>query len=176
MKCQEGEKLLAYALRQLKPGEEKSVGSHVAQCAQCREIVTGYRGVDAVLGEWKPVDPSPWLDARVRYALAMTNAQEPSRLWAWIEGVYWWAPARAGALLILVAAVSLTAVRVHNSWVTSGRSGPVQTTSQPRSAAIQAAEDDLALYQDLPVLEDYDMLNNFDLLSELGKRGSKVAE
>src|SRR5579863_6507957 len=69
-KCMDDEQIFAYAQHLLEPGEEEKVRSHVEQCSACGQIALRYQKIDAVLDEWKPVEPSEWFDARVRAAVA----------------------------------------------------------------------------------------------------------
>ena len=182
MKCIGREELLACVLRQLEPRKEREVRAHVAACARCLGVLESYQKLDAVLDEWKPQDPSPWFDARLRQALAGADVREPWRVWAWLAWTQWsWV--QISVVVLMVVAATLAVVRLHQfsngpgSALKSELSQPSQTgrvtSAQPQSSI--AGQEDLSLYENLPVLEDYDMLANFDLLSELPKGTKKLA-
>jgi anti-sigma factor ChrR (cupin superfamily) len=78
MKCLDQEQLFAYAHRLLEQREEETARAHVDTCPRCRAALEEYARLDAVLDEWKPSEPSPWFDARLRQALASW--------WAWASG------------------------------------------------------------------------------------------
>lgn len=75
MKCPERERLFALAHRMLEGREEAEARAHVEACSRCRQMVAEYQQLDALLGEWKPAEPSPWFDAGVRRAIAADQAK-----------------------------------------------------------------------------------------------------
>lgn len=184
MKCVEREKLFAYRHQLLDGREEGAVRAHLVECGQCRASLDEYRRLDAVLEKWKPVEPTPGFDARVRAAVEQRATAPVSSLWglswglAWgFRSLRWLAPA-----LAMVVVASVVVLRTRPSRPTSGgalpQAGP-QVASQAAPPAASGAEmdggeEELSLYKNLLVLEDYDMLADFDMLSELPKSGGKV--
>ena len=107
MKCFEREQLFAYCHRLLAAREEEQVRAHVAECAACRAVVKEYGKLDTLLDGWRPAEPSPWFDARVRAAIAAESAKpyrfrSPFSL-GWVR---WLAPA-LGVVLVLTAALAV---------------------------------------------------------------------
>jgi hypothetical protein len=202
MKCCEREQLFAYCQRLLAADEAEKVRAHVAECSACRAVIGEYEKLDTLLDDWRPTEPSPWFDARVRAAIAadLSPAQSARPLFglAWVR---WLVPA-AGLALVLVAAlvvwrshrppvhpatqaVAPAVVPQAPQNVANPVSTPavkpapapqmVQTQPVPVQPAATAADEDLRLYEDLSVLEDYDVLASFDVLSELPKGEKEVA-
>ncbi len=182
MKCLERDKLFAYGCHLLEPREEAEARAHLAECAQCREALEEYRELDAVLEEWKPVEPAPWFDARVRQAVqSIGAAQDPSSFF----GLAWVRRLVPVLVMVLLVTASLAILRVRTPHPVSPHTvdqAPPQATApaptppeavQPEAAA---GEEELRLYRNLPILEDYDMLAEFDVLSELPKGDTKVAD
>ena len=203
MKCFEREQLFAYGHRLLAAREEEQVRVHVSECGACRAVVKEYGKLDTLLDGWRPAEPSPWFDARVRAAIAAETAKPyRSRSPFSLGWVRWLAPA-LGVVLVLAATlavwwsrrslerpvtqpvVSSPASRAPQNVVTPApvlvpaptpqmaRTQPVETP-RPVTAAVKAGEDELGLYENLTVLEDYDLLANFDVLSELPRGEKKV--
>jgi hypothetical protein len=110
--CMKKEDLFAYACRMLEPPEEAAIGAHVAGCAACRMVVESYERLNAVLDESRPVEPSPWFDARLHGRIAASEA--PSRLTFFgrfgLDPSRLWAPALA---VVLVVTAALVLVRVR---------------------------------------------------------------
>jgi hypothetical protein len=194
MKCLEREKLFAYAHRMLEGREESEVRTHLAECSTCRAVAAEFRQLDAVLDEWKPTQPSPWFDTRVRAAIAAAEEKRAARPFFGLRWVQVLVPAVVVALVALgillmrrspqvpqpVAQMQspqvsqpVPAVPPADQPKQLAQTQPLATT-QPQATA-PAEEDELSLYQNLPVLEDYDLLANFDVLSELPAGGKKVA-
>jgi hypothetical protein len=178
MSCMDREKLFAYSHQLLEPIEEREVGPHVSGCARCRGIVEQYEKLEAALEEWKPVEPSPWFDARLR--AAVERAEAPSSAgWLGLLGVRWLAPALATVLLVVGSVVVLRQSR-HASHPALSQAGqkaavaPAQVPAQPEASEAQAGQEELSLYRNLSILEDYDMLADFEVLSELPKSEKQV--
>ncbi|MGH9378622.1 MAG: zf-HC2 domain-containing protein [Terriglobia bacterium] len=198
--CVDKEQLFAYSGRMLDPREETRVKTHLSVCASCRDLLAGFEKLDSVLGEWKPVEPSPWFDARTRARVASDAAARPR---IFLPGFGWkrWAGVAAAAVLVVVA--SVVALRPSHS-ARPGSAAPVEiaakTSANPTSAMAaqtrpaepsaeataevgpeeatvaqsQPASQEMDLYQNLKVLENYDMLANFDVLSELPQASGKT--
>jgi anti-sigma factor RsiW len=184
MKCLEREQLFAYIHGMLKPRQEAGVRAHVEVCAACQGALEEFRKLDAVLDQWKPTEPSPWFDARVRAAIAAEAQRRPSRGFFGLPWTRWLAP----ALLVLLVVVAVFVLRrspkppqqvARQQMPKPTQAAPVAI--QPATVATQAqpafrsGEEELSLYENLPVLEDYDLLANFDVLSELPKGGKHLA-
>ncbi len=172
MECPDRELIFAYAHRMLAPGEEAEVCRHLETCAACREAANEYSRLDSVLDEWKPSEPSPAFDSRVRWALVNSEARA-------LIG-RGWVPALVPAMILLVILVGVLAIRNHGAKPTASAVPAVATTAtQPAAPAAletpdQQAESELTMYQNLSLLEDYDMLREFDVLSEMPKGGKRV--
>jgi anti-sigma factor RsiW len=162
-KCMERENLFAYAQHLLESNEEREAREHVAQCARCREAVSAFQRLDAVLDEWKPAAPSPWFDARVR---AAAEANPPARFPFGLFGVRWAQVLAPACLVVLVTFATLLIFRQQ----------PSDMQERLTKSSATTVEEELTLYKDLPVLEDedYEMLANFDVLSALPHGEAKV--
>lgn len=185
--CVEKERLFAYASRMLDGGEEGQVKLHLDACAACREVVAGFQKLDRVLEEWKPVDPSPWFDARARAHVSSREGRAGIRF----PRLPWrvWAGAVAVAILVGVTSVAVFRPR-HPSISSRSQSiaavkpvapspGPVAPRAPVDTATVaqaQPAKQEIDLYKNLSVLENYDMLANFDVLSELPPPGGKTSD
>lgn len=182
MKCLEREKLFAYIHHLAEPREVGEVRAHVAECPQCRGVLGEYRRLDAVLEEWRPTEPSPWFDARLRAAVQRTEAaHSPSSLFG-IQKLRWLAPALAVVVVFATYAVVFRNRQSDNA----SRFTPGQATARavalapavlapPRPVGhVEPWQEELSLYENLPVLEDYDFLANFEVLSELPKSEHRV--
>jgi hypothetical protein len=170
-KCLDEEQIFAYAQHLLEPGEEDKVRSHVEPCSVCGQTALRYQKLDAVLDEWKPVEPSDWFDARVRAAVA----SDPSaRSGFTFFGLRWAQVLAPACLVLLIVAGSLIVSRRRPA--PSPRPA-TQQIAQPASAPSVQVEEELTLYENLPVLEDedYEMLSNFDVLSKLPRGEKKLA-
>jgi anti-sigma factor RsiW len=199
MNCLERERLFGYASRLLDEPEMTQVRAHLEACPRCREIVESYAQVDAVLGEWKSVEPSAWFDARVRQAVQAQSAPSAAReLWAlrWVRGL---ALAALGVLVIsgvLWFARSPHAVS-RSSTVATRRPNPaapapvapeeaqlknpeVVTPRHPEKSVKPATVVNSAVAptlddEDAVTAEDDDLFANFDVLSELPKTETRIA-
>ncbi len=180
MSCMDREKLFAYSHQLLEPDEEGEVRAHVSGCAHCRGIVEQYGKLETALEEWKPVEPSPWFDERLR--AAVERAEAPSSAgWLGLLGVRWLAPALATVLVVVGSVVVLRQFR-HASHPALSQVGqkataaaaPAQAPAQPEASEAEAGQEELSLYRNLAILEDYDMLADFEVLSELPKSEKQV--
>jgi hypothetical protein len=190
--CFERELLMAYATRLLDPAAASKVEAHLAGgCEACRAVVNEYRTLDSVLEEWKPAEPSPWFDARLRAALAVRAPRKRGFLgfdWGALTRHRWLAPALAAALVV---AVSVVAVRVHRTHVGSAiaqetqpsisqsgsQSGGAATGTTPAPSSVQSGSEEAGAGETAQqAAEDDEMLSNFDILSELPAppQGSQV--
>jgi anti-sigma factor RsiW len=205
MKCCEREQLFAYRHRLLAAREEEQVRAHVAECAACRAVVEEYGKLDELLDDWRPAEPSPWFEARLRAAIASESAKPYGSRWPFIPGWARWLAPALGVALVLVASLavwrsrrvperpvtlpvaSVPAPRAPQNSVTPAPATAPSPTPQvarlkptpplrPAQPAVKAEEDDLSLYENLTVLEDYDLLANFDVLSELPRGVKKVGD
>jgi predicted anti-sigma-YlaC factor YlaD len=186
-KCIEREQLFAYVHKLLEPREEQEVQGHLGRCSACRGTVAECQKLDDLLSEWKPTEPSPWFDARVRTAVALDDRAPSRHLLLGPRWSRWLAPALVAVTVVVTSVVILRVRGAHES-----RQGVAQQPTQgtqplavaqgskhaPRNPRAQAdkGEEELSLYENLPVLEDYDMLANFDVLSELPKGDRKVVD
>lgn len=181
--CIEREQLLAYSNRMLEPREEERVRAHMETCVACQEAVAGYEKLSRVLDEWKPVEPSPWFDARARARIA---SRSPARPAFSLPGLRWTALVACAILITLSSfwafrgrhhlqrpvAPQETAVKAPAP--APPRPSSVAAASGSETASVaqqQAVNQELDLYKNLPVLENYEMLANFDVLSELPQAG-----
>ncbi|MGH9345223.1 MAG: zf-HC2 domain-containing protein [Terriglobia bacterium] len=195
MTCFEKEQLFAYAHHMLQGGEAGRVEKHLASCAECRKITDAFKKLDVVLGEWKPVEPSPWFDAHARARIAAEA--RPRRL---LPRLSWraWSGVAAVAVLAIVAGVAalrpprsthkapmMETAAVKTAVKPSAASGAPrpaaleQTAGTGETSAIaqsQPANQEIDLYKNLNVLENYDMLANFDVLSEIPQAGGSASD
>jgi hypothetical protein len=191
MKCVEREQIFVFTHRMLEPREESEVRAHLAECSECRAVAEEFYKLDTVLDEWKPAEPSPWFDTRVRAALAAEEKERAARPLFGLRWAQWLVPAVVVALVVL--GVVLLRRSPQNPPPVAQQSPPPVTQPAPTvpleiqpqplaqapavtppQTAAAAGEDELSLYQNLPVLEDYDLLANFDVLSELPAKGKKL--
>lgn len=169
----ERQQLFALAERLLAAPEARKVAAHVAACAGCRAIIESYHKVDSALDAWKPLEPSPWFDARMRAAL---RTAEPARRPRTLFGLEWsrvLSPALAAMLVVVAGTVILrdrlrpgsrAGEKVAAVQVPHGNpAAPAQAQGDPRT---QSARQELKMYENLGVLEDYDMLANIEGISE----------
>jgi len=126
MKCFERAHLFAYAQRMLEAREAAEVRTHLDACEVCRALVGEYERLETVLDEWKPTEPSPWFDARVRQAVKAQEAARASTAWMRLR----WGWLATASLAVLVAAVSLVTYRSHRI---SGPSAPARSAQRPSS-------------------------------------------
>ncbi len=194
MNCLNREQLFAYAHHLLEQQEEAATRSHVEACERCRAALAEERQVDTLLEQWKPAEPSPWFDARVRQAIASVESKRSAGFFA----AAWKRWAAAGALAVLVG-VGVWAWRratrpaetnppvAHEVVPQQNPTQPPATVAQTQPAArpLQDAGsqvkrtapqpgDDLNPDDDLKALEDYDLIANFDVLSEIPRGGTKI--
>ena len=198
MSCFEREQLFGYAHRLLDEKELAAVRAHLGECSKCGEVVESYNRMDAVLEEWKPVDPTAWFDAHVRQAVL---AQPPqSTAWGfwgmgWVRGV-----ALATLAILVVSGVIWFTRRprvIPDSSTVAARhlNPPAPTPAAPEVATVNHAVvppphperplkaatvvksggaptvDD----EDAVTADDDELLANFDVLSELPKTETQVA-
>ena len=193
MKCVEREEIFVFTHRMLEAREESEVRAHLAECSECRAVAEEFYRLDTVLDEWKPTEPSPWFDTRVRAALAAEEKERAARPLFGLRWAQWLVPAVVVVLVVL--GVVLLRRSPPNPQPVAQQSPPAVTQPAPtvppetqpqqvaqaqapavtqQPTAGTAEEDELSLYQNLPVLEDYDLLANFDVLSELPAKGKKL--
>ncbi len=198
MKCFDREQLFSYASHLLEAREEEEIRAHLEECSGCRKVLAEYERLDAVLDEWKPAEPSPWFDARLRHALAEQDSKRSAKpFW----GLGW---ARVLALVSLIAiVVGLLLVdhaqRSGNVQPQMARQAPAvqkvspeqpremakstpspevphptaqtpgaQSAQAPSRAAASSDNDSLSL-------DDYDIVANFEALSELPVGNKRIA-
>lgn len=181
--CFEKERLLAYATKLLEPAEEAKVDAHLAGgCETCNAVVWEYRALDSVLDEWKPAQPSPWFDARLRTALA---SGRPARTAGGFLGFdrarwsRWLTPALAAALVVVVSVVAVRVRRTGHPGTGAGNTiaqqGPAQAVNPPSKGggevqgpqAVQPGSEEPRATNAAQAVDDDEMLTNFDVLSEL---------
>ena len=197
MSCMEREQLFAFAHGMLDAHEEAAARAHLDECARCRQAVEEFARLDAVLEEWKPAEPSPWFDTRVRAALAVEGEGGWRKALGTMQWARWLVPAAAVALLVFALLVmrqspppqpvarQTPAVQKKATPAPEAarpeaghESAPAvqaQNPSVPAKPAPVARRDETKPEDDLEVLEDYDMLANFDVLSELPRVETRVA-
>lgn len=189
--CCKREQLMAYSTRLLEPEEEAQIRRHLASCTACRAVADEYGALDAVLDEWKPAEPSPWFDARLRAAVASAAAARQAH--RGLFGLAWtaWSAPLVMAALVAVSVIIIRTHRPgltpvadsHSSGAVSGadRANPPASTTVEPSDRTQANDvngagspDQAAVEPGAPsssyaarVAEDDDMLTNFEVLSEL---------
>ena len=134
-------------------------------------MIIEFRDLDSVLGEWKPVEPSAFFDARLKAKVASAITGQSGFPFFGVRRAQLLAPAFT---VLLVVAATLIVFRTRPSH-TPRPSVPsvVQTANAPAAKV----EDELTMYENLPVLEDedYDMLAHFDILSEVPHGAKKIA-
>ncbi|MBZ5514044.1 MAG: hypothetical protein LAN62_04220 [Acidobacteriia bacterium] len=203
MNCMDRGQLFSLAHHMLDAGEETAARAHVAECTRCRQVLEEFERLDAVLGEWKPVEPSPWFDVRLRAALAVEGEGGWRGKLAAMQWARWLVPAAVVAALVFAVVVMRqpspppqpvarqTTPRSQRivpappaSQPEAGRGSAPATLAQKPSAPIEGIgagsaalreKDETTGEDDLKALEDYDMLANFDVLSELPSREKRVA-
>lgn len=194
------EKIFGFVYKMLAPAEDSEVREHLDQCAECRRVAQEFGKLDAVLGEWREQNPSPWFDVRVKQALAERG---PAGRFGWLFDLPSARIFALAMLVIIVVAVALIFNYTRQTEPTVETNAPV-AKSQPAPAAQKpetlppspqqqakvetapqdtgetaeqplAPEEELTMYRNLAVLENFDMLENFDVLSELprGNGGAK---
>jgi hypothetical protein len=170
----ERHQLFALAERLLAGREEREVAAHVTECAGCRAIVESYRNVDSALDAWKPLEPSPWFDARVRAAV---RAAEPANRPRTLFGLEWsrvLSPALA-AMLVVVAGTVILRDRLRPGSHPGEKLAAVQVihgnpAAPAQTQRAQSAQQELKMYENLGVLEDYDLLANIEGIPEPAQR------
>lgn len=169
--CPEKEKLFSYSHRMLEQNLELEVRSHVEQCQTCAQMVMEFQEIDSVLGEWKPVEPSPFFDARLKARVASACPGRSGFPLFGLRGAQFLAPAFA---VLLVVAATLIVLHTRSGYIPQPIMPLVIQTTKTPTAKV---EDELTLYENLPVLEDedYDMLADFDILSEVPHGPAKIA-
>lgn len=133
--CPAREQLMAYSIRLLDAPEEDAVGRHLGGCAACRAVAYEYRAVDAVLGEWKTPDPSPWFDARVRAAARQAGSARKVRRGVFgLAWTVWSLPLTMAALVVIVSLVALGVRRSGHSAIATGASSSLGGSEGGRTA------------------------------------------
>ncbi|MGH9449882.1 MAG: anti-sigma factor family protein [Terriglobia bacterium] len=195
--CVKQERLFAYSSHTLDSREEAQVRAHLNSCASCRGVVARYANLDTVLEEWKPVEPSPWFDARARGRVASAAVARPRLSWTSF-GLRTWTGVAAAVVLVVVTSVialhpsrparpgSVVPVKVTTASSLRTATAIPAPTPAPSIAAeagaagestvaqSQPASQEMDLYRNLKLLENYDMLANFDVLSELPQASGKT--
>lgn len=170
-KCPEREKLFSYSHKMLERNEELEVRAHLAQCRICDQEINEFREIDSVLGEWKPAEPSPYFDARLKARVASAGAEHSGLAIFGLRRAQLLAPVFA---VLLVVAATFIVFRARSGY---NARPPVPSVAQTANTPAVKVEDELTLYENLPVLEDedYDMLAQFDILSEVPHGAKKIA-
>jgi predicted anti-sigma-YlaC factor YlaD len=173
--CMEREELFGLACHLLDAPAEAQARAHVSECEACREVVESYQRLEGVLEEWRPVEPTPWFDAKVRAAAASRRpARRPFFGFEWAR---WLSPAFVATMVVAGVLIVRNHARPPAS-IPKVEPSAAQAATTPLPGAAQATEADqeLMLYRNLPVLEDYDVLSNLDVLSEFPKGAGKIAD
>jgi anti-sigma factor RsiW len=199
MNCLERDQLFSYAHRLVNQQEAAQLRAHLGECPRCREAVERFERLDAVLEEWKPVEPSAWFDVRIREALR--TQLEGSAAWSF------WGPRWARSLALVALGIVVIAgvawlTRSHrpistpSALVTKPPSqtaaaqtppavaklkpaivAPGQAKNSPKPAAeLKSVVSSVAEGEDARAFDDDDLAAKFDILSELPKRDSGVAD
>ena len=198
MKCFDRERLFSYASHLLEAREEEEVRAHLEECSGCRKVLAEYERLGAVLDEWKPAEPSPWFDARLRHAMAEQDSKRSAKAF-WGLG---WARVLALASLIAVIVGLLLvdhAQRSGNVQPQMARQAPAvqkapseqpremakstpspavphPTAEKPTVQSSQASSQEVASSDnDSLSLDDYDIVANFEALSELPIGNKQIA-
>jgi hypothetical protein len=179
--CFERARLMAYAAELLEPAERALVDAHLAAgCQACGAVVGEYRRLDSVLEEWKPVEPSPWFDARLRAAISSGESSKGTRRFFGLGRIRWLAPALAAMLVVVASVVAVRRVRRADraGSAIAQKAPPVAPSPSQASQATAVAVPGGSSVQPGSVgpgsadaaaqaAEDDEMLANFDVLSEL---------
>lgn len=186
--------LFAYANRMLHEGERAGVEAHLGVCVACRTAVAGYQKLDAVLGEWKPAEPSAWFDARARARIESSSDLPAWHTWQFSGWKRWAGVAAIVAVGVIASLVAFRAYRPDRSAATvtvataahALPAAPLEASAPPAPRAIapsttarttvapaESASQEMDLYENLKVLENFDMLANFKVLSELPQVSDK---
>ena len=140
-------RLIAYIDGRASERERREVDGHLAECAECRARVEGFRGVWKVLEESPAIEPSAWFDARLRQRIA---AEPPPALWqrmaAWVPQ-----PSLALATLTLIAVGCWAALTPR--------------PNLPAPVAVHEQED-FRMIKNMQVLENYEVLKDLDAFNE----------
>jgi len=197
MNCMDREQLFSFAHGMLDAQEDAALRAHVAECVHCRQAVEEFERLNVVLDEWKPAEPSPWFDARVRAAVAVEGEGGWRNTLGAMQWARWLVPAAAVALLVFallvmrqsppppqpVARESALPVQKTAPAPEAGRVeathepasvAQVQNPAAPASAPTVVRRDERNPEDDLKAFDDYDMLANFDVLSELPRGETRV--
>ncbi len=105
MKCHSVQKKLsAYQDRELKPGEQEEIRSHLLSCQSCREQYEEIQRVWQTLGELEEIRPDLWF-----YRQLLRRIKEPREqgLWPTIERVF--QPLRTPAIASILLAIGILA-------------------------------------------------------------------
>jgi len=196
MKCLETERLISYAYHLTDEPAASQVRAHLGECSRCREIVEQHGRLDALLGEWKAAEPTPWFDARVRQAVRARQAKLATggfREWArglalaalgalMVTGVVWftqshpWASKPSGIATRQPQQVSSPQTTPQRAELRSPIVAPPAGVKPVRAVPVlKSADASWTEDKDAQSLEDYDLAANFDLLSELPKGEPRVA-
>ncbi|HLY62184.1 MAG TPA: hypothetical protein VKV95_15690 [Terriglobia bacterium] len=170
-KCPDKEKLFSYFHQMLDGNDELELRAHVARCRTCEQMINEFQEFDTLMGEWKPVDPSPYFDARLKAKVASAGAAQSGFPIFGLRRAQLLAPVFA---VLLVVAATLIVFRTRSGFNPRPTVPAVVQTANTPPAKV---EDELTLYENLPVLEDedYDMLAKFDILSEVPHGVKKIA-
>jgi len=143
MKCLERAQLFAYAHQMLEAEVAERVRAHLDTCAVCRATVAEYQRLETVLDEWKPAEPSPWFDARVRHAVKSLEAAPPKTKWAGLRWG-WLATASVAVLVVTVSVVTYRSRKVPGPVAPvatapglESQTGQAQRASEPTQPAPQ---------------------------------------
>ncbi len=169
--CVEREELFAYVHKMLEPRKDGKVRAHLAECDACRGIVGDYHKLESALDQWKPTEPSPWFDARVRAAVASHS----SRTFFGLGWGRWLAPVLVAALVV-VASVVVFRTRGPLLGPHQGCGGVAGTTNPAMPVAGTQSQLASRGSHHEPLVDDYEMLANFDVLSELPKGDKKAVD
>jgi anti-sigma factor RsiW len=147
--------LTDYCASKLDPGRASELGTHLEQCAECRELVEAQKTVWEMLEVWKPVEVSPDFDAKLYARIAQDNTEPAWKRWFLrilqpAEPGVFWKPVAAVAAMGAVLSLALV---VHAPFAAH----PVAGDAAPQ-AQVQSHSDKIDVEQVEQALDDLDML------------------
>jgi anti-sigma-K factor RskA len=149
--------LTDYCAGILDPAVAFEIDTHIAQCAECREMVEAQHTVWQMLDAWTPLEVSPNFDARLYARIADEQAEPAWRQWlrrVFLSPYRLWKPAVSLAAAGAVVALALVMGVPHQT--------PSAYKTQPahKSTMVQAAagSEEIDLQQVQQALDDMELL------------------
>ncbi len=144
---QGGEVLTDYCAGALGPNRAAELEAHLAQCADCRELVAAQCAVWEALEAWRPVEVSPDFDARL-YARIAVEARGTLR-------PPWWRRVLHNALIPAAAIVAVMGLALIME-------APEKSVAPVRPAAPAVSSERIDLQQVQQALDDLELLTPID--------------